>query len=237
VRLLGLDFEGTGLDTATARITEYGAVLYDWDARVPLIFESELVDPLGDPLPQESIDVTGITNDMVEEFGVHESVAVERIRVLIDRADYVVAHFGNLYDRPLYEAACRRYMSLPPEKVWIDTAVDPRYPERIKTRNLQHLAAEHGLLNPFRHRAVFDVMTMMSILAHYPIEDVVARAKEPMVFIQADVSFDDKEKAKERGYRWCPPKRVWWRAFKESDAIAERKECGFSTKILPEAPE
>lgn len=238
MRLLGIDFEGTSLDTGTAQIIEYGAVLYQWGAkRLPLRFVSELVDPVGVDVPQEIVEITGIEDAVVREFGVTESMAIEAIVGMIEGADYVVAHFGNLYDKPLFEAACARYMRLPPDKVWLDTSIDPPYPDRIKTRNLQHLAAEHGFLNPFRHRAVFDVMTMMSVLAHYPIEDVISRALEPTLYVRADVTFDDKEKAKDRGYRWCAPEKIWWRQWKFSDYEAEKAVCGFRTIILPEAPE
>lgn len=236
VRLLGIDFEATSLDTGTARLLEVGAVLWDTERRAPLKLYSELVDPLM-PVPPEITAITGITGEMVEEFGLSEGAVVHEVRDSIELVDYVVAHFGSLYDEPLFEAACGRYMCLPPERVWIDTSVDVKYPEGMKTRNLQHLAAEHGFLNPFRHRAVFDVMTMLRILDQYDLDTVIVRAKEPMVFLEACVSFEEKEKAKERGYRWCPPKRVWWKSFKFTDSIVEQAKCGFSTKVLPEAPE
>lgn len=236
MRLLGIDLESTGLDPKGDAITEVGAVLFDWDSKRPLLLYSEFVDP-GREITPEIATITGIENWMVAEYGVPEQEALSRIAGMMAQADYVVAHWGNLFDKPFLDGAYARMMSLPPEKIWIDTAVDIKYPEKIKTRNLLHLAAEHGFLPGYSHRAVFDVLTMLRILSEYDLEVVIARAQEPMVFVEACVTFDEKEKAKERGYRWCPPKRVWWKAFKESDALAERKECGFSTRILPEAPE
>lgn len=236
MRILGIDFEATSTETATARILEVGAALWCTERRAPLKLYSELVDPLM-PIPPEITAITDITDEMVQEFGIGEGAAVHAVRELIEQADYVVAHFGTAYDRPLFEAACARYMCLPPDKVWIDTSIDCPYGESIKTRNLLHLAAEHGFLPGHSHRAVFDVMTMLRILSQYDLNTVIARAKEPMVFLEACVSFEEKGKAKDRGYRWCPPKKVWWKAYKETDAMVERKECGFLTRILPGAPE
>lgn len=236
MRLLLLDFEGTGLDTATARIVEYGAVLYDWETKTVLRLASEFVDPV-ESIPPEITGITGITDDTVQEFGLSEAMAVSKVRDLMEQADYVVAHFGTLYDKPLFEAACARCMCLSPEKVWVDTSIDCPYPENIKTRNLLHLAAEHGFLPGHSHRAVFDVMTMLRILSQYDLDTVIARAKEPTLYVQAVVSFDEKEKAKERGYKWCAPRKIWWRQWKSSDYEAEKDVCGFRTIVLPGAPE
>jgi DNA polymerase-3 subunit epsilon len=236
MKLLGIDLESTGLDVRGDRMIEVGAVLWDTDRKVALRVYSEFVDPMI-PIPEPITAITGITDDMVQEYGVSEGEALGEIERLIDQADYMVAHFGNLFDRPFLVGAYARQMSLAPTIDWIDTAVDIVFPERVKTRNLLHLAAEHGFLPGHSHRAVFDVMTMLRILSCYDLAVVIDRSKEPMVFLEACVSFEEKEKAKERGYRWCPPKKVWWRALKQSDAMVERSQCGFSTKILPEAPE
>lgn len=236
MRLLGLDYETTGLDRVNDRIIEVGLVLWDTDARLPLQVVSELVDPIK-PIPDEIAAVHGITDAMVEEFGISEFELTQKINGMSETADYIVAHYGTIFDQPFTNELYLRQMGLPPSKVWVDTSVDLPYAERVKTRNLLHLAAEHGFLPAQSHRAVFDVMTMFRILGRYDLDAVIARAKEPMVCLEALVEFVDKEKAKERGYRWFPLKKIWWRNFKESDAIVERKECGFSTRILPEAPE
>lgn len=236
MKILGLDLESTGLDLKADAIIEVGAVLWCTERRTALKMYSEFVDPLR-PIPPEITVITGITSEVVEEYGVSEQEALSVIAGLMGQADYVAAHFGNLFDKPFLEGAYARMMSLPPEKVWLDTSIDVQYGERVKTRNLLHLAAEHGFLPGHSHRAVFDVMTMLRILDQYDLDTVIARAKEPMVFLEACVSFEEKEKAKERGYRWCPPKRVWWKAFKFTDSIVERAECGFNTRILPESPE
>ena len=123
------------------------------------------------------------------------------------------------------------------DRPWLDTIIDIKFPESIKTRNLHHLGADHQTLNPFRHRAVFDVLTMFKVMEHYDIDAIIARSKEPVLYVQALVSFEEKELAKERGYHWCAPKKIWWRSWKSSDFEADKLECGFRTQFLNGAPE
>jgi DNA polymerase-3 subunit epsilon len=119
----------------------------------------------------------------------------------------------------------------------LDSLTDIRYPAYIKTRNLTHLAAEHGFVAPFKHRAVFDCLTMLRIASNYDINEIIARSKMPMVYVQACVSFDEKELAKARGYYWAAKPKIWYKALKEADATVEIKECGFRTAVLSGAPE
>src|SRR5208282_4762391 len=76
---------------------------------------------------------------------------------------------------------------------------DLEVPERNSTR-LTYMAADHAFLNPFPHRAMFDVMTMLKILDNYDIGKVMELAKSPTVTVKAIVSFDQKDLARNRGY-------------------------------------
>lgn len=57
------------------------------------------------------------------------------------------------------------------------------------------------------------------------------------MYVRALVSYDDRDKAKTRGYYWSAPQRIWWRSFKESDYLMEKDTCGFPTALLESAPE
>ena len=95
-----------------------------------------------------------------------------------------------------------------------------------------HLAAEHDFLNPFAHRAVFDVLTMFKVLSHYDIDEVVRYSKVPWVTVQAMVGFNNNKLAKERSYRWNPDRKIWWRLVKQDKLEQERKEAPFETKLI-----
>jgi DNA polymerase-3 subunit epsilon len=243
MKVLGLDLETSGLDPKKDRILEVGAVLWDWENRIPLQMLSAFVDPSMDgacpgsfEVTPEITEITGITTGMIEEFGLAEKDVLFEVGPLSIAADYFMGHNCNLFDSRFIDEACFRHGGQSFGKQWLDTSCDIKFPPRIKTRNLRHLAAEHGFLNPFSHRAVFDVLTMFQVASQYPLETIVARANEPTVYLQALVSYDEKERAKERGYRWNPGMRVWWKDFKQSDAEAEIKECGFATGFLADRP-
>ena len=241
--LLGIDLETSGTDPQKDRILEIGAVIWDCDRDAPVKMMSELIDPGFDGdafiVSPEIEEITGISTSMISEWGQLEDDILKRLQEYaeVERVGYIVAHFGNDFDRPFLQAAYKRNILPFPHQGWLDTSIDVVYPPRIKTRNLRHLAAEHNFLNSFSHRAVFDVLTMLKILSQYDLEVVIARSLEPTIYVQALVEFKNNQLAKDRSYRWCPSKKIWWKQFKASDFEAERQDYGFSTQFLTEAPE
>lgn len=221
--LLGIDFETTGLDTATLEITEVGAVLWDETKSQPIAIYNTLVRGVT-VIPKEIVALNGITPELLAEHGRPLDTIAAQLRRLVMEADCPVAHNGTNFDRKIYE---RIFSDLPQFPVWIDTSVDVPYPAAMTTRKLIHLAAEHGFVNPFAHRAAFDVMTMLSILSRYDIEQVKASAREPSVNVKALVSYDDREKAKARGYRWEKATSSWIKTLKESQIELEKAQAGF----------
>jgi len=197
---------------------------------------STLVHPQR-PIPPEIVKLTGITDQLVEDFGHPEKEAFADFRYLLGCCQYVMAHNGNLFDKLFWEETCERLGWKDADRLWLDTKVDIKFPPEITTRNLRHLASEHGFLNPFAHRAVFDVLTMFKVAGCYDIAEIIARAKEPTLYVQALVSFEEKEQAKARGYYWFGPRKLWWRTFKQSDYEAEKQTCGFQTRLMDKAPE
>lgn len=235
MKILGIDFETTGLDHKENRIIEVGAVLWDWEQSKPLSMMSELVI-VGEPLLEEIVKITGITDSDIQSYGIDERSAIGSLSEMLASSDYAMAHNGTAFDKLFYDAAATR-LGCTVDRTWLDTKTDIKFPEHITTRNLRHLAAEHGFLNPFAHRAVFDVLTMLKMASCYDLQQIIARAMEPTLYVQAVVSFDDKDKAKARGYYWHGGRRIWWRTFKESDYAEEIAVCGFTTRVLPESPD
>jgi DNA polymerase-3 subunit epsilon len=235
--ICGIDFEATSLDTKQARIVEIGAVLWDTQAQMPMRLYSTLVDPEME-IPQETTEITGITDAMIQCHAVSENYAIEALRDMANSADYCMAHYGTLYDFPLWTETLKR-LDLEDETMhpWIDLAVDVKFPTNITTRNLRHLAAEHDFLNPFSHRALTDVLTMLKVASHYEWSAIIARAKEPTLFVQALVDFKTNQKAKDFQFRWHPDSKRWWKAMKASDFEAEKSKWEFQYNMLLSAPE
>ena len=233
--ILGIDFETTGLSATEDRIVEVGAVLMDWDTGLPVQILSKLIKP-DRPIPPEITKINGIDDEMVDCYGESEAKVFAELVSMVTQADYAMAH-NSVFDKGFYDAAVRRLEILDCGVLWLDTTVDIIWPSNITTRNLRHLAAEHNFLNPFAHRAVFDVMTMLRVAQNYSLDDIIARASEPTLYVQIFSDFNDKDKVKALGYRWFPSRKMWWKSVKQSDYMAERDTCGFRTELLEKAPE
>lgn len=226
--VIGIDFETTELEAGKNRVIEIGAVLWDTDTGKPLKLMSELChdDGISNPLPPEIEQITGITFDHLAKYGEASILAFQRMGFLLSKSEAVIAHNAP-FDRGFYEAEMKRH-SLPLiERPWIDTVTDLKYPGQVTTRKLSHLAAEHGFLNPFQHRAVFDVLTMLRIFQQYNPSEALAYSQQPAVTLQAIVSYDDREKAKARGFRWAAEKRQWLKTVRLPDVEVEQSNAGF----------
>lgn len=238
MKLFGLDFETTGLDPEADVVTEVGAVLWDTDRRSPLIVENFFVYHETPNVSMEITKKTGIHQSDLENFGLSSEEGFHRMMEVMALSDAVVAHNGNLFDRPFQRNWSKRILASPSKVAerlpWIDTQVDIAYPEEITTRRLSYLAAEHGFLNPFAHRAVFDVLTMLIVLDKYDLSDILYSASQPTCLIQAVVSYDDRQLAKDNQFYWNPKlgrKGMWVKSVK-----AHKIPTGlpFSVKVIDE---
>lgn len=208
MRLLGLDFETTGLDTATARITEVGAALWDVPTKRPLVtIGAFLHDPTYPPQSDDIIRLTGITDAMLLEFGTEPGANLRWLDGFCAKHEvqYICAHNGENFDKPLLMSELARHSvetrclrTLP----WIDTRTDIPFPTEPDSRKLNHLAMDAGFINPFAHRAVFDVLTMLRVLSNYDINHVLEYQSIPFVVCRANVAYADRDKAKAQRYSW-----------------------------------
>jgi DNA polymerase-3 subunit epsilon len=243
MRVLGFDLEATDLDTATARITEVGAVLWDVPARVPLMISNHLCWGEDYPsvfTPEVSAMVERVckfTPAMLTEFGGDPKEVLQNLENMARNggAQYIVAHNGEGYDKPLLLAELDRHgveapylRSLP----WIDTRTDLPFVTEPDSRKLKHLAGDHGFINPFSHRAVFDVLTMMRIFGHYDIREIIEHQSIPFVTLRALVSYDNRQMAKDQRFSWekvgdkTYPK-MWVKRVKANKLEEEKKACKF----------
>jgi len=242
MRVLGLDLEGMNVDIKKGvqvnvdRITEIGAVLWDWDQKAPLEMLSKLVaEPDCPHITEDNTRITGITNEMVAEFGANPSVVADELANLMEKADCIMAHNGGSFIRPtdgydyqMLMAFYSRYGKVMPNKVWIDTLTDLEFPEEILThtkggKSMLVLEHAHGFINPFPHRAVTDVLAMLKIASRYDINRMALLAQSPVVELvwsrpypgyraspKEKIAFEEgKEFAKSNGFRWNPDNKEW----------------------------
>jgi DNA polymerase III subunit epsilon len=229
----GMDFETTGLDSKKDRIVEVGAVIWSTTKGFPITLYSFFCYADDFPLihPQAA-EAHGLEASFLKEYGIPFAEGISRIE---DDFTAIVAHNGTNFDKLFYKNECERAGIKPWEQPWIDTSMDLPYPERITTRKLIHLAAEYGFLNPFAHRAVFDVLTMLQIFQKFDAEAALEYSQQPLVTLQALVSYDDRELAKSTGYRWKAEDKQWIKTVRFPDVEKEKvkaKEANFKIREL-----
>jgi len=237
MKLLGLDFETNGPEPTTCDITEVAIVLYDTDyGKVPIVSGCYLNSSV-ETMDPGAEKVTGISLDRCHNYGIPREIIKGILLDFIQKhaPNYLVAHNAHGFDRIILER-------LVPETIgsdWIDTMEDlptATY-DRLGTRTLEFMAARSGFLNPFPHAALPDVMTMMKILMDEDVEAVALRSKVPTVTIAANVSFQEKDQAKSRGYYWENvrgkkyPKK-WVKRIKKDEVDMEKDDCPFKIAII-----
>lgn len=237
--ILGIDFETTGLNIPTIGVTEVGMVVWDTILRAPIKLFGTLVDSGPNAVWEPGVEkINGLTPEITGRYGMSDEKACRQVLSWYSSADVACAHNGNVFDRPVLEAWAAKYgLDAQPGKIWIDTKADLEIPPRNSTR-LVYMAADNGFLNPFPHRAMFDVMTMFKILDKHDIDQVLVISKSPTLRVKALVSFDQKDLAKNRGFH---PKyennkfKHWEMSVKECKFDKEREDCrvaGFEVEVI-----
>lgn len=219
MKLLFLDFEATDKDVETARITQVAFSIYDQPTAKELYHHSLLINPEGDyEIDPVAGQITGITKKQLEIYGQSLRHTLDLMFNYCRTVDYVVAHNLHGYDYPLMQNECKRLgitdYELP---TLIDTRFDVPWPEHIETRKLTYLGAEFGIANPSAHSARHDVDLMAMLFFKFPFESIVERAKSPQVWIRANVSYDNREKAKTHRFMWDGANKWWVKMYKQCD--------------------
>jgi DNA polymerase-3 subunit epsilon len=232
--IAGIDFETTSVDPQTCLPTEIAIIR--WDPHRNSIVESISVlleVPLG--LVIDNYGITGLDSSILRQHGFSWMDVEDFILRRLQTSNYIMAHNVE-FDRIILKRLINwdSYLGEKPfdDNRWIDTMTDVPYPDNIKTRSLLHLAAEHGFLNPFPHRALFDVMTMIKIAGMYDLNEVIRYADSPNIWVRAGVSMDDRQKAKDRNYRWDPVNKFWVKQIKELNLEKEEEGAEFPIDIL-----
>ena len=239
--LLGTDFETTGLEMDRHAIVEVGMIMWDTKRQTPTKLMGYFVNPgPGVEWDPEATAKTGITQELVEEQGYESLRGLKQFLAWYEQADYICAHNGAVFDRRMLNAWIKRCgLDYEAKKHWIDTNHDLE--SYGKSRHLPYMAADHGFLNPFPHRAVFDVMTMFKIAVDYDWEKTLAVSLSPTNIYMADIPFERgpktplKDAAKEFGFRarYENDKFVRWELnAKECHAAQMFEGAAFPIKLV-----
>lgn len=253
MKLLFLDFETQGDQPTEHLPTEVGMTLVDVEGGLTKREQtvSQFIwEPHYPPQTPEIVEITGITDEMLRAEGRSQrEVFQEMIFPMVRAADFVLAH-NKQFDKTVYDATSAREALEPasPVKQWLCTIQDVPYAKKYKCKKLSHLAYDHGVVvDPSTlHRAGADTDLLARLITtKYKIEDIIAYANTPWVYLRAVVPppWEDggvgTGQAKKLGYGWEKiwgtevtfPKR-WVRRIKETELEAEKARCPFKLMRL-----
>lgn len=260
MNMLALDVETQGFDPVKHPITEVGAIIFDSVTLEELGRFSTLVwDESYAPQPEEIVEVTGITDEMLEAEGVSFEEALRAIDNLIGEhggIGAIVAHNAPFDQRMFYgalnrmnnlpEAVNAKYRNIP----WICTIKDIEHPKRLKCMKLSHLALDYGVaIDPaVLHRADADCELILKMaragkidftraLERSGIPDVVIRALVPSPFGAKGDGGVGKDKAKACGFSYGKAGDVvvaqaWLKKVKENEVEKEQEALGYKVTII-----
>lgn len=232
-----IDFETTGVDPEICRPIEVALLQIKDSQCTPTSFL--ILDPSYPPLAKEISDLTGITAEVLLTEGTRSPNEAMYWLVSKLSGNIAIAHNANAFDRVVFEAECKRQGIPYAGVIWVDTMIDVPWKCKTKCRVLSHLALEHKIkFDPeILHRASGDVWLLNELLKQYDFSEILRRATSPKVILLANVSFDEKELAKDAGFRWQKigtrmfPKR-WVLEILECDSEGFRTRLPFNTEVV-----
>lgn len=225
-----LDTETTGVDTSVCKVIELGLkpFWYDKDGNTvrALPAVSWLEDP-GEPLTQEVIDVTGLTDEMLAG----QKIPDEEVAAVVGGA-LIIAH-NSAFDRPVSERRFPWAQGAP----WACSMAEIAWRAHgFPSASLPVIGTHLGRFYD-AHRASGDCEALAAIL-HMPIgqigyeqevsflDKLLTSAREPSARIWAAAApFERKDVLKARGYRWHDGKvgrgKCWYRDMPAAEADHE----------------
>ena len=203
-----LDTETSGLDPKTGELLEVAVAL--WSLDLGLIRAGSI------PVRAEAnpaMAVNGIPLALVHNWGWTQEAAQAWLTTMTAGADVLVAHNAD-FDRQWLPDL---------KRPWVCTCNDVTWPEPVQSRSLAAIALAHGVGVVDAHRALTDVMTIVRLFGAiqargYSVRALLEQGLRPKATFRALVTYDDREKAKQAGFRWEGATKSWLRTMAIEDA-------------------
>ncbi|MEX0587767.1 MAG: 3'-5' exonuclease [Cyanobium sp.] len=213
--LLILDTETTGLDPATAQCIEVGAVLFHVPTRAVLSQVSFLLPAAGNPAEHVN-RIPAAVSRLAQPW----QAGLQHFEALLAAADAVLAH-NAAFDAQWFGRDPLPSISKP----WICSMEDIHWPAERQLRatpSVRDLALAYGVPVWAAHRALTDCTYLVQVLERCSLlEDLLVAAMEPRLLFRANLSYSERHRAKEAGFRWNDPVRgAWSRRLSEREAGA-----------------
>ena len=211
-RLLILDTETTGLQSERDHCIEIGAVLFHVAERAVLEQVSFLLPCQANPAePINGISAAVSRTPQPWQAGLHFFEA------MLDAADLVVAH-NVKFDRAWFGREPLPAISKP----WLCTMEDIRWPASLRlkpTPSVRDLALAHAVPVWAAHRALTDCIYLAQVFERCAdLDALLLEGLEPRQLYRACLSYAERHRAREAGFRWNEPLRgAWSRRLSQRD--------------------
>ncbi len=214
-RLLILDTETTALSPEQGQCIEVGAVLFDVGSRAVLMQVSFLLPC--DHNPAQTIN--GIPA-AVSRLNQPWRSGLNCFEAMVDGADALLAHNAS-FDRQWFGNGELPVLGKP----WICSMEDIRWPAERQLRptpSVRDLALAYGVPVWAAHRALTDCIYLVQVFQRCDeLESLLQTALEPRRLVRARLSYDERQLAKDAGFRWNEPvPKAWSRRLSEREIAA-----------------
>lgn len=223
--VLIIDTETSGLPP-DGKVIEVGAIFY----RVGLGVINQLSFLLpGDENPAEKIN--GISPAAMRSADPDEvSMFCEIVERWGGAADYVTAHNAE-FDREMLERS-----PIDIRSQWLCTCYDFTWPKQTKSGdNLVSLALAHGIGVSSAHRALTDCQLLAALFDRVgdALPGLIEKAAMPRRWYYAAVSYENRQLAKDAGFRWDRPSKRWIKRLSDDELKELLSEAEFPVFEVP----
>lgn len=213
-KVLILDLETTGTDPEKNKVREIGMILYSvehltWEYTSSIVLQ---VPEYGaEEIHKIPKGIEGI--DPAAAWLTFQGVAME--------ADHILCHNVE-FDKSFVMKALNYDESSISGIGWICTCYDLQWPSQVREGDgLVSLALSHGLAVMASHRAIDDCMLIARLLTHVgqhgDLQAHLARGLRPKGKFWAVTSYQEKDLARNAGFKWNPDARQWQRTMAIED--------------------
>ena len=206
MRQIFLDTETTALRPEDGQCIEVGAILFAVAPRTVLTQVSFLL-----PCEQNPAEAINGIPALASRIGQPWEVALDCFNAMVEHCDAVLAH-NAAFDRQWFAAG---HGPLKPiRRPWICSMDDMRWPPGLQLKSspsVRDLALAHGVPVWAAHRALTDCTYLAQVLERCEgLEGLLQAALEPRTLFRAKLSYSERHRAKEAGFRWNDPVQGAW---------------------------
>jgi DNA polymerase-3 subunit epsilon len=202
--LLIIDTETSGLDPEAHHCLEIGAILFDVPSRQVLAQMSCLL-----PVESNAAEAINRIPAAVTRLPQPWKPGLDYFQELLNAADLLVAH-NAAFDQQWFGRGHLPSTDLP----WLCSMEDMRWPKEKQLRSrpsVRDLALAYEIPVWAAHRALSDCIYLAEVFRRCDqLEQLIERGLEPRSLMKAQVSYDDRQLARDAGFRWNDPVKGAW---------------------------